>query len=406
MRIVYLHQYFVPPAGSGGTRSFEIGRRLVAMGHDVTMITSNAMMPGELKASKRIERFGVAGMSVVCIPAPYSNKLAFAARVRAFLKFALAGSYHALTTPGDVVLATSTPLTVAIPGIVASKLRGRPMVFEVRDLWPELPIAIGVLRNTLLKILARGLELAAYRCSREVIALSPGMADGVAARGVPRERITVIPNSCDISLFSATAEQADRFLAEFLPGLGGRPIVLYAGTFGLINGVSYLVEVAREMKAILPKVCFVLAGEGAEREKVIQLAENYEVLGLNLKLIPPVPKRRVPELFAAATVSTSVVIDLKELWNNSANKFFDALAAGRPVAINHEGWQADLIRKHGIGLVLPSKDHARAARLLADFISDPQRVADAGNAARRLALSEFDRDEMARRVERVLDRAI
>ena len=164
-----------------------------------------------------------------------------------------------------MVLATSTPLTVAVPGVIASRLRRARFVFEVRDLWPELPIEIGALRNPVARRLAFALARTAYRHSSQVIALSPGMADGVAAHGVPRERITVVPNGCDLDLFDVS-DEAVQALRASLPWLQGRP-VLYAGTFGVVNGVDYLVRVAARMRERDPDVRFLLAGRAARSSR-------------------------------------------------------------------------------------------------------------------------------------------
>ncbi len=210
MRILYLHQYFCPPQSSGGTRSYEFARRLIASGHEVCMITSSAFLPSCGQAP-RVSHQDIAGVPAIVIHVPYSNALPFGQRIRAFFQFAWYASREAIRQKADVVLATSTPLTIAIPGLLA-RLRHRiPMVFEVRDLWPELPIAVGALKNPLAKTGARWLEWIAYHSSAHIIALSPGMAEGVIRRGIPSNRVTVIPNSCDLDLFDVTPEQGDRY---------------------------------------------------------------------------------------------------------------------------------------------------------------------------------------------------
>ena len=175
MRITYLHQYFNTPEMSGGTRSYEMARRLVAMGHEVNMITSWREDDGRKGWFETAE----AGIKVHWLPVPYSNKMGFKERISAFFRFAWGAARKAASLPADVVFATSTPLTIALPGVYAARRQKAPMVFEVRDLWPELPIAIGALKNPFLQFMARQLELFAYRNSKAIVALSPGMRDGV-----------------------------------------------------------------------------------------------------------------------------------------------------------------------------------------------------------------------------------
>ena len=401
MRILCLHQYFVTPRTSGATREYEMMRRLIAAGHDVTVVTSSAMLPPEYQHSTHGQVVDLDGVPIVVIDVPYGNAMPFSQRIQAFFKFALLASREATRHKADVIFATSTPLTIAIPAIVGKLWQRRPMVFEIRDLWPELPIAIGALKNPVLIWAASALEWIAYHASAHVVACSPGMADGVVRRGIPRERVTVIPNSCDLALFDVPAERGDKIRTRL--GLAeGQPLVVYTGTFGHINGVGYLADLAAAMKTIAPEVRFLVVGAGVEFEKVQARAKALGVLDSNLFIWPAIAKNEMPDLLAAATVAASVFVPIKEMWNNSANKFFDALAARKPIVINYGGWQADLIHEHDAGVVLPPEDIPAAARLLADFLADPAHVAAAGKAAARLGREQFDRDEMARKLDAIL----
>jgi glycosyltransferase involved in cell wall biosynthesis len=173
-----------------------------------------------------------------------------------------------------------------------------------------------------------------------------------------------------------------------------------------INGVGYLVDVAAAMRTVAPEVRFLLVGQGAETEKISVQAQEAGVLHHNLWIWKSIPKQEMPDLLAAATVATSLFIPLRPMWNNSANKFFDALAAGKPIAINYGGWQAELLERSGAGLVMPPNDPMQAAQLLASFIHDPQRLRRAGAAAHTLAHTEFHRDTMAAKLETVLTQAV
>lgn len=324
----------------------------------------------------------------------------------AFFLFALKSSLAVLKAKHvDVVFATSTPLTIAIPGVAAKLKHKCPMVFEVRDLWPELPVAVGALRNPISKWLAYRLEKWAYKNSDHIIALSPGMKNGIIRTGYHAEKVTVVPNSCDRALFGVPASAGDSFLKEH-PYLEGLPLVTYAGTLGMINGVGYLVDIAAKMLHIDSSVRFLIVGAGMQASSIYTHARSSGVLGKNLWIIPPVAKQDMPRLLSATTVAVSLVIDLPALWNNSANKFFDALAAGRPVAINHEGWQADILRSSGAGIVLPPCDAERAAQALNSFLKDNGRLERAQDASTRLAETQFSRDRLAEQLCRTLEKVV
>lgn len=404
MRILYLHQYFTTRLGTTGTRSYEFSQRLCQAGHDVVMVTSAALLPSPHNEVTHITTTRLDGLTIIIIPVPYSNKMSFARRLWAFFQFALVASRISVTQKADVIFATSTPLTIAIPAILGHLWQRIPMVFEVRDLWPELPIAVGALKNPVAIFLARILEWIAYHASVHIVALSPGMADGVIRRGIESRRVTVIPNSCDVSLFDVPKERGLP-IRERLGLDPDQPLIVYTGAFGIINGVDYLVELAAAIRPIAPEIRFLLVGDGNEREKVFRRARETGIYEQTLWIWEPQPKVEIPNILAAATVATSVIIDLKAIWNNSANKFFDALAARKPIMINHGGWQADLLEQTGAGIVLTGTDIPLDAQRFAAWVQNAEALQHASEAAHHLAYHEFNRDLMAQKLEMVLQKA-
>lgn len=399
MKIVYLHQYFKTPKTNGGTRSYEMARRWVVHGHSVHMVTSDSE-----RSSGGWRTYEVDGITVHACAVPYSNAMSFGRRIQAFFQFGFRASFRARRLKGDVVFATSTPLTIIVPALFATAFRRTPMVFEVRDLWPALPIAVGALRNRVAIALARSLELIAYRSARAVVALSPGMAEGVTSRGIPAERVVVAPNSCDLDEFDVPASMGEDYRRQH-SWLGDRPLVVYCGTLGRINHVGYLVDVAKAMQELEPAVAFGIFGGGAEESLIRQQAQDAGVLDRNLFMPGQVAKEQMPAILSAATVCTSLFLPLPEMQANSANKFFDALAAGRPVAINYGGWQADLLRDSGAGLVISPNDPEQAAKCLLHFIRDGAAVSRARTSARSLAYEKFARESISTTVLAVLTSA-
>ena len=325
MHILYLHQYFVPPDGNGGTRSYEMARRLVKAGHRVTMITSSAFFPPCYVIQNGTTCLEIEGINIRVIDVHYSNQFSYSKRLIAFILFAGKCVCESMKVKDvDIVFATSTPLSIAIPGIIAKRRHKTSLVFEVRDLWPEVPIAMGVLKNPLMIWAAKKMEKWAYRNSKQVIALSPGMSDGIRSVGYPDENISIIPNSCDVELFRVPESGGQSFLDNH-PHLKTGPLVVYTGTLGAVNGVDYLIDIASHMMLIDPTVRFLIVGCGRKKKYVSDRAVNLGVFEKNLWFLPPVSKTDMPDILSASTVATSFVIDLPVLWNNSANKFFDTL---------------------------------------------------------------------------------
>lgn len=387
---------------SGGTRSYEMARRMVAAGHDVYMVTS---FRGDGKKPKEWFITNEAGIEVHWFPVSYSNDMSYLQRILAFMSFAKAARKKAIALDGDVVFATSTPLTIALPAVPAARKKRIPMVFEVRDLWPEMPIAMGALNNPVLRFLAHKLERWAYRNSSAVVALSPGMKEGVVRTGFPAEKIAVIPNSSDNTEFDYCPKSAAEFRAN-RSWLKNYPLLVYTGTFGKVNGVSYMVELAKELLDINSNIRILLVGKGAELEATLAYAIESGVYEKNLFIEKPLPKKDIPTLLSAATMCSNLVIDLPEARANSANKFFDSLAAGKPVLLNHGGWMNKLVSLHNCGLSAWEKPISTVAEELSDKMNDSVWLEKAGFNAKRLALNEFDRDKLAIQLEQVLDAAV
>jgi glycosyltransferase involved in cell wall biosynthesis len=387
MRILYLHQFFITRAGVGGTRSYEFARRFVGRGHSVRMVTA---------ASGTTE---VDGIEVVGVRGGYSDYMSATAtsyprRMLAFARFALTASLHALRGPRpDVIYATSPPLTIALPALLAAARHRAPLVFEVRDLWPEAPIQMGALRNPLARRLARKLERVVLSRAAHVIALSPGIRAGVEAAGVPAERITLVPNASDLELFSPELDRAAERARLELPG---GFLCSYFGTLGDANDLGQVVRAA----ALVDDVTFVLQGDGKQR------AALERESGANVLFLPlAAAKEDVARLAAASDACLTIFKDVPVLATNSPNKLFDTFAAGRPAIVNQPGWMRELVEGNEAGLFARPGDPADLAEKVAWLRDHPDAAARFGRNARRLAEREFGRDELAARALAVLAEA-
>ena len=387
---------------SGGTRSYEMAKRMVAAGHEVHMVTSHRE---EQKRHKGWFTTDEAGIKVHWYPVPYSNQMSYAQRISAFFAFAFAAKKKSASLQGNVVFATSTPLTIALPAVLTARKLKVPMVFEVRDLWPEMPIAMGALKNPKLQFLAKKLENWAYQNAAAVIALSPGMKEGVLKTGYPANQVAVIPNGSDNLEFIHHDEAAMKFRAD-RAWLGDKPLLLYAGTFGKVNGVDYIVKVAKELKKLNSNIRILLVGDGAEKAKVIAEAKDAGVFEENVFFEPSILKKDIPTLFNAATMTCNLVTDLPEARANSANKFFDSLAASKPILLNHGGWMHDIVKTYNCGLAMWQQPIEVVAAELHEKMNNDEWLKQASMAAKKLALQEFDRDLLADQLMSVISAVV
>lgn len=403
MHILYLHQYFQTPkkgaAGVTGTRSYEFAKRFVAAGHRVTMISSRTNPPAD--APKGWYQTNEDGIEVHWLPVSYENQMGTFARIKAFLSFAVASRRKAASIKADIIFATSTPLTIAIPALHASRKNKIPLVFEVRDLWPEAPRQMGVLTNPVLFRMARWLELAAYRGSAHVNTLSPGMMQGVLEAGVPADKVSMIPNSSDLDLFHPGRSGASH--RERL-GLGKRFVMIYFGTMGPANGLSFVVEGAKVLKERGEKdIVIVLHGTGKDRKNLEALVSRYELD--NVVFSDPLPdKAEIANLAAMADVCMTIYKNLPVLYTCSPNKMFDSFAAGKPVLTNMPGWLQHLVEDNKCGVFVEPDNAQMFADKAVALKNDPEGLAQMGVNSRKLAESTFSRDKLAKELLDILER--
>lgn len=401
LRLLYFHQHFATPRGSTGTRSYEFARALRARGHQVTVICGAHRLSGvdlPYDAARGWHRGDVDGIDVISLPLAYSNRDSLFRRGLAYVRFALRSVRLALTLDCDLVFATSTPITAALPGLAAKWLRGKPFVFEVRDLWPELPRALG-LRNPFVLGGMSLLEFLAYRSADACVGLSPGIVEGIRARADERLPVAMIPNGCDLEVFHPAKR-----VPLALPGVSpGDFVAGFTGAHGVANGLDALLDVAQELKRRGEhRVKLAFIGDGKEKER---LAAKAAELGLgNCLFFPPVAKADLGAITASLDCGLMVLKDVPAFYRGtSPNKFFDYLAAGIPVINNYPGWLAGLIRDHECGIVVPPGNTGAFADALQRLAADPAAVRAMGAAARALAEKEFARPLLAGRFVAVLE---
>lgn len=393
MKAIYFHQHFSTPKGSAGIRSYEMARRLLARGHQVTMVCGSygGGITGLSQPFVGGRRRGVMdGIDIIEFDLAYSNADGFVKRGMTFVKFALRSIGLAFTEKYDVLFATSTPLTAGIPGIFARWLRGKPFVFEVRDLWPELPRAMGVIRNPLVLWAMGVLEWASYRSAHRLVGLSPGIVEGIAHRGVPRDRIVSVPNGCDLRIFAGEA-QAWRPAEVRATDL----MAVFAGTHGMANGLDAVLNAAAELKRRgRDDIKLLLIGQG-KLKAGLQARAAREGLN-NVVFHDPVNKARLAGLMAAADLGLQILANVPAFYyGTSPNKFFDYIAAGLPVLNNYPGWLAEMITEHCCGFAVPPENSVAFADALEQASANRDALKAMGQRGRALAETQFDRIMLA-----------
>jgi len=340
------------PNESGGTRSFDLACGFLSLGHEVQMITSTSNI--KFKTKKRWVKIKEGDLIIHYIYLPYANNMNYFQRSSVFLKFLWFSTLKLLSLRGDLTLATSTPLTIGIPALIKKWIHRTPYIFEARDIWPEAVIAIGAIKNKIFQKILYFLEYIIYENAEAIVPLSTDMKHSIISRypKLVSKPIKVIENISEIQRFQTGYNKKLSIIKEKI-GFQPKFTILYAGTFGRVNGLDYVIDFAYNLKNIDSNIVFILVGDGVEKQRVIKRASDKGVIDKNVFFIDSVSKTDLSQLYFECDIGSSFVINIKKLWANSANKFFDTLAAGKPVLINYGGWQKDKIIKENIGYVLP-----------------------------------------------------
>ncbi len=400
MRIVIACQEFMT-SGVGTTKPYDLARHLVGAGHHVTVLCGRThLAQGMELPSGFVKRLNVDGIDVICLAIESHQGMGFVRRLVSFL------AYTVLTAVGvcllgryDVLVASSPPLTVGLIGLAARYVRRIPFVFEIRDLWPECPYANGFLRSRTLFEVATVFEEWFYREAGAVCAISRRMIERLVERGFPARKIHFIPTGVAVARFDVGPD------AEFRRehDLEGCQVAVYVGAHGRANGLDYLLGAAEPLKGD-PAVRIVLIGDGSEKARLVAEARRRGLDGDPLVFCSPVPRRSVPGILKACDVMLMINAVRPGMQILMPNKFFDYLAAGRPMITNIRSELTDWILEADCGVVAECPEELAPA--LRRFADDPREAAEMGRRGRDLAGAHFDRAALNQQWETVLMRAI
>lgn len=390
MRILYLYQYFGTPNGSWSTRVYELCRRWVAKGHEVTVVTA-PYEKSDIRANGFISKVEIEGIRVIIINASDSNRDPVWKRAVRALQFSVTASWYALTLKYDRVICSSGPITIGIPGILAHWLRRKRMIFEVRDLWPAGGIEMGKIKPGLVSKLALWFERLCYRNAALIVTCSPDQRNHIIGR-YPQLNVIVIPQGCDLGLFGASNGQLPEWAKN-------KTIFTHIGSLGFIHNCGLLVQAAQHLANWnRSDVMIVFAGEGAERKRLEDIVTTENLT--NVKFLGLLPKVMLPSWVQASCATLFSTLDNPVQNSSSPNKVFDSFAAGVPVIQTTTGWLAKLIDEEGCGINVKPNDPEALAQAMIQLASRTELQEKLRANSRRVAQTHFDRDVLA---EKYLD---
>ncbi len=392
MRIAYVCHYFVPEPAAPAARVHEFARAWVQAGHAVSVITTfpNHRL-GHVPAAYRGRWWATEGLDGI----PLCRSWLYAVPNRGVgrrgldhLSFMLTAVLFGLPRlgPVDVVLASSPTLFSALSAWLMACVRRVPFVLEVRDLWPEAIVGLGLMRPGPAVRVLEGLAQFLYRQAALVVVVTEAFADHLADQGVPRRKLAVVPNGADTCLFSPEADGAQ---ARRALGLDGIFVVAYIGSHGLSHGLGAVLDAAARQ----PDVTYLLVGDGADRERL--LAERDRRGLRNVVMRPSVDKAQVPGLYAAADVCLVPLRDVPIFDAFVPSKLFEMLAAGRPIVGAVRGEARDILSRSGGALLVEPERGDQLAEAVDRLRADSPLRAELARNGRAFAVAHYDRDTLA-----------
>lgn len=393
MHLLLIHQAFASPNEPGGTRHYELARHLAQNGDRVTIVASDlSYLTGRRTTEHRglVAREELDGITVLRAYTYPALHRSFVWRVVSFFSFMLTSIVAALCAgPIDLVMGTSPPIFQAVSSWLAAVLRRRPFLLEIRDLWPEFAIDLGVLDNRLLIMLSRWLERFLYNRSTHLLVNSPAYRDYLIGKGIASTKISLIPNGVDVTMFDPDS-RGERLRGEW--GLSGKFVATYAGALGLANDIPTILRAAERLRG-RPEVHFLLVGDGKERANLELLARQLDLR--NVTFTGPRPKAEMAEVLAASDVCIATLQDIPMFRTTYPNKVFDYMAAGRPTVLAIDGVIRQVVEAANGGVFVPPGDDAALAAAIDALSRDPARARAMGQAARAYVVEHFNRRQQA-----------
>jgi glycosyltransferase involved in cell wall biosynthesis len=393
LHILIIHQAFVSPSEPGGTRHYELARYLIDRGHRVTIVASDLSylsgqrMTGSHGLVSKQDLEGIEVLRAYTYPALHRS---FVWRVVSFFSFMFCSFLVSMRVKSvDLIMGTSPPIFQAVSAWLVALLRMKPFLLEIRDLWPEFAIDMGVLKNILLIRLSRGLENFLYRAADHILVNSPAYRTYMIGKGIRSGKVSLIPNGVDSGQFNP--EEIGQRVRHDL-GLNGRFIVTYAGALGLANDVPTLLKAAERLSHE-KEIHFLLVGDGKERKNLESWGKAHDLK--NVTFTGPRPKSDMPQILSASDACVAILQNIPMFRMTYSNKVFDYMAASRPTILAIDGVIREVLEESKGGIFVQPGDDVALASAVASLASDRLKAQAMGLSARKYVVSHFNRTDQA-----------
>lgn len=399
MRILLLHQYFLEEDDPGGSRWNEMTKTWTAQGHEVTVIAgmmhANGLEKRKEYKGKYFVRKQQGDVVVQRTHVSESYNSGFLGRLWGYFSFMFSSLWAGLfKVKGeyDVVIVTSPPLFVGISGYLISRFKKAPMVFEIRDLWPESAIDTGVLTNKWVIKMAYAVEKFIYKKARLINVLTPAFYSTLRdKKNIKESKLIMIPNAADFSLSEEIVSSFDRTEFRKQHDLDGHFVITYVGAHGVANHLEQVLEAGKALEDT--NVLFLLIGQGMEKARLMKLAEKMAVK--NVRFIDSVPKKEVFKYILASEMGASVLKRVDTFKTVYSNKTFDYFSCKKPILMAIDGVSRDLVEAAKAGTYVEPENTSEYNRIIREYLNNPQRLDVEGESGYQYAKQNFDREVLA-----------
>jgi colanic acid biosynthesis glycosyl transferase WcaI len=404
MRILYLSQYFPPEAGATQTRAYEMASTWVKLGHQVTMLCEfpnhpSGIIPQSYKG-KFFERCNLEGIDVIRVWVKASPQKNFCNRMLFYLTYMLTAILAGLLISHgkyDLIYASSPPLFVGGSALLLKLLKSAPLVFEVRDLWPESAVALEELSSIRAISLATKLEETCYHSAVKIIVVTQGIYDRLVQRGISESKLLLVPNGANTDLFTFNPLRRDQIRSEL--SLSDKFVAIYAGIHGIAQGLDTIIDCARLLQDN-PAVHFLLIGDGPKKADLLALASAYHLH--NLTMLPEIPREEIPGYLSAADVALIPLKNAAIFRSALPSKIFDAWACERPVLLSIDGEAREVVERVQGGIYIPPEEPCKMAEALLSLKDTPADRQSMGRNGRKYTSENHSRKALAEKLIKYL----
>lgn len=401
MNILLLHQYFLEDDDPGGSRWNEITKNWTDQGHQVTVIAGMMHYGGSEKRVEYKKKYFVQkqqGNVVVHrthVSESYNN--GFIGRLWGYFSFMFSSLWAGLFKVRgkfDVVVVTSPPLFVGGSGYLISLFKNIPMVFEIRDLWPESAIDTGVLTNKMIIKIAYAFEKFIYKKATLINVLTPAFYTTLKEiKKVPERKLIMIPNAADFSLSEELLANFDKEIFRKEHDLDGKFVITYVGAHGVANHLEQILEAGKVLEDT--NVLFLLIGQGMEKARLIKLASDKQVK--NVRFIDSVPKKEVFKYILASEMGASVLKRVDTFKTVYSNKTFDYFSCKIPILMAIDGVSKELVENANAGTYVEPENIEEYNRIIREYIKKPEKLKIEGESGYLYAKQNFDREVLSKK---------